>query len=47
MLKLLNNKSEVTEKPKELFHRCEDLWKDMGISKKHVSHKNEDGKKGN
>ena len=49
MVKHLNNKSTMTEKPNELFHRCEDLCKDMGINKKHVSHKHkgkEEGREG-
>ena len=28
----------MTEKPNQLFHRYEDLCKDTGINKKHVSH---------
>lgn len=50
MLKHLNKKSAMTEKPNELFHSCEDLCKDLGINKKHTSHKHkgrEEGKKGN
>lgn len=49
MLKHLNNKSAMTEKPNELFHSCDDLCKDLRVNKKHISHKHkgkEEGKKG-
>lgn len=35
----------MTEKTNELFHRCEELCKDMGINKKPISHKTKGKKK--
>ena len=47
MLKHLEGKSAMTEKPNELFHRCEALCKDLHINKNYVSHrhKKEEGKR--